>query len=143
MRIHSTLLALATSALVATGCGGGDANAPDNSHVGRYALESVDGARLPITVVDDPGYALTLSAGAITLNANNSFVQTITLEWVIDDQPEPPETLSCGGTYQRSGTSFTMSSTASADCDAATFTAKLNGNVLTIDNEGSELVFRR
>ena len=142
MRIPLPLIALATAALVATGCGG-DSNAPDTSHVGTYALESVDGARLPITIFDDSTMKVTLTQGSLALNANNSFLETVRLELITGGQAAPPETISCGGTYRRSGSTVTLTATQTADCDASTATATLSGPVLTVTDQGTLLVFRR
>jgi len=144
MRIHSTLLALAAAAVVATGCGG-DSTAPKPvSHVGRYALISVDGAPLPLTLFDDPTLKLTVTEGALTLDASNAFTQEVKIEVVANGFPAPPELLSCGGTYKRNGNTLTFTSTATDQCDAGTATGTLNNNTLTIaDESGSTLVFRR
>ena len=142
MRITLPVLALATAALVATGCGG-DSNAPNTSHVGSYALESVDGARLPITIYEDSTFKLTLTRGALALNANNSFVETVRVEVIANGQAAQSENISCGGSYRRNGSTVTMTVTATADCDAATVTGTLSGNVLTVSDQGTVLVFRR
>lgn len=144
MRIHSTLVALATAAFVATGCGGDSTGPKPLSHVGRYALLSVDGETLPLTLYDDPTLKLTVTEGALTLSANNSFTQEVKIEVIANGFPAPPELLSCGGSYQRNGNSFTLTSTATDNCDAGTSTGTLNNNTLTIADEGgSTLVFQR
>ncbi len=142
MRISSMLVGLAAAAMLVAGCGG-DSNAPDNSHVGRYALVSVDGESVPITIDDDPDFVVTLLSGDLTLNANNTFVQSVTIAFTIFGASEPPETISCGGRYQRRGTALTLTSTANENCEAATLNATLNGNQVTISDQGSEVVFRR
>lgn len=144
MRIHSTLLALATATLVATACGGDSTGPKPLSHVGRYALISVDGAPLPLKLIDELTLKLTVTEGALTLNANNSFVQEVKVEVVENGVPAPTELLSCGGSYQRNGNSFTLTSTATDNCDAGTATGTLDNNTLTVaDESGSTLVFRR
>lgn len=143
MRIHSTLFALVTAAVVATGCGG-DSNAPNPlAHVGRYALISVDGATLPLVLYDQPALKLTVTEGALTMNANNTFTEDVHIEVIADGFPAPPELLSCGGTYQKNGNSFTMTSTGSANCDAGTATGTLSNNTLTVTDQNQTLVFRR
>ena len=142
MRIALPLIILASAALAATGCSN-DSNAPNTSHVGSYGLESVDGARLPVTVYEDSTFKVTLTQGALALNANNSFVESVKLDLMVNGRAGPPENLSCGGSYQRSGSTVTLTVTGTADCDAATVTGTLSGNVLTVSDQGSVLVFRR
>lgn len=143
MRIHSTLFALATAALVATGCG--DSTAPKPvSHVGRYALISVDGQTLPLVLINELTFKLTVTEGALTLKSDNTFLQEVKIDVIDNGAPAPSELLSCGGTYQRNGNNFTLTSTATQNCDAGTATGTLNNNTLTISDEsGSTLIFRR
>ena len=144
MRIHSTLFALVTAAVVAAGCGGDSTGPKPLSHVGRYALISVDGATLPLVLYDDPTLKLTVTEGALTLDAANTFTQDVKIEVLANGFPAPAELLSCGGTYHRNGNSITFTSTATDTCDAGTATGTLNNNTLTIaDESGSTLVFRR
>ena len=142
MRFFSTLAGLAVAAALFTGCSG-DSNAPDNSHVGHYAMVSVDGDPLPITVEDSPGFAVTLLSGDLVLNANKTFVQSLTLAFTVFGDTEPPETLSCDGRYQRRGNTLTLTTTASDNCEAGTVTATLSDNQVTVAAEGSEIIFRR
>ncbi len=142
MRIALPLIILASAVLAATGCSS-DSNAPNTSHVGSYALESVDGARLPATVYEDSTFKVTLTQGALALNANNSFVNSVRLDLIVNGQAGPPENISCGGSYRLSGSTVTLTATATADCDAATVTGTLSGNVLTISDQGTVAVYRR
>jgi hypothetical protein len=141
MRAKSAIAGLAAAALLLAGCG--DSNAPDNSHVGHYAMVSVDGDPLPITVEDTPGFAVTLFSGELVLNANKTFVQSVTVAFTVFGEPEPPETLSCGGRYERRGSTLTMTSTGNENCEAGTLTGTLSGNQVTVVAEGSEIIFRR
>lgn len=144
MRIHSTLAALATAALVATGCGGDSTGPKPLSHVGRYALVSVDGQTLPLVLIDELTLKLTVTEGALTLNPNNTFLQEVKIDVIENGASAPSELLSCGGTYRRSGNSFTLTSTATENCDSSTATGTLNNNTLTIaDESGATLIFRR
>ena len=132
--------ALAT--LAATGCS--DSNAPDNSHVGSYALVSVNGAPLPLTVIDQPSLKISVQDGALALAANKSYTQTLSVLIVTDGVAAPVEHLSCTGSYTKSGNTFTLTSVESADCSGVTATGTLSGNTLTVtDDSGETLVFRR
>ena len=143
MRRRTTLLAAAAMALIATGCS--DSTAPKNlAHVGRYGLVSVDGETLPLTLVDDPTLKLTLTEGALTLNANSTFTEEVTLDVVANGFPAAPERLSCGGRYTRSGNTFTLTGNETANCSGMTATGVLDGNTMTVsDDQGETLVFRR
>jgi hypothetical protein len=142
MRITTTLLALATTTLVAAGCS--DSNAPTAGHVGRYALVSVNGQPLPVKLIDDPTLSVTVTAGALTLNANSSFTQEATLALTANGFPGPPEQLSCGGSYTGSGNTYTLTGRETEDCSGMTATGVLDGTTLTIsDDQGETLVFRR
>ena len=143
MRRTTTLLTAAAMALIATGCS--DSTAPKAlAHVGRYGLVSVDGETLPLTLVDDPTLRLTLTEGALTLNANSTFTQEVTLDVVANGFPAAPERLSCGGTYRREGNTFTMTGNETANCSGITATGVLDGNTMTVsDDQGETLVFRR
>jgi hypothetical protein len=143
MRIHATLVALATAAVVVTGCGGDSTSPKPVSHVGRYALISVDGATLPLVLYDQPALKLTVTEGALTLNADNTFIEEVHIDVVANGFPAPPELLSCSGTYHKNGNSFTMTSTATTNCDAGTVTGTLNNNTLTVAGPNETLVFRR
>jgi len=140
---HTTLLAVATMALIATGCGGDSTGPKDPGFLGRYGLVSVDGETLPLTLYDDPTLKLTVTSGALTLGSNNSFTEEVHIDVVADGLPSAPELLSCSGTFQRSGNSFTMTVPASDNCDASTATGTLAGNTMTVDDGGQVLVFRR
>ena len=143
MRTRTTLLAVATMALLAAGCGG-DSTGPNGLlFAGRYGLVSVDGATLPLTLYEDQTLKLTVTEGALTLNTNNRFVEEVRSDVEANGFPAPPELLTCNGTFQRSGNSFTMTSTASENCDASTATGTLSGKTLTVNDQGQVLVFRR
>jgi hypothetical protein len=143
MRLSGMLPALVAAALAATACSG-DSNAPDNSFIGSYGLVSVDGDPLPITIIDQPGLTVTLSAGALRLDRNDSFTQTSTLVTVVDGVPRTPELLSCTGHSARSGNSFTLTAPRSSSCTGDTLTGTRDGNMLTFsDTTGETLVFRR
>jgi hypothetical protein len=138
-----TFLAVAAMALITSGCGSDSTGPMDLLRLGRYRLVSVDGETLPLTLYDDPTLKLTVTSGALTLNSNNSFTEEVHIDVVANGFPAAPELLTCNGTFERSGNSFTMTSTASDECDASTATGTLSGNTLTVDDEGQVLVFRR
>jgi hypothetical protein len=145
MRFSRILLCLATAAvatLPATACT--DSNAPDRTGLGSYALVSVNGAPLPLTVIDQPTLKISVQDGALVLAANKSYTQTLGVLIVTDGVAAPIEHLSCTGSYARSGNTFTLTSMESDACSGVTATGTLDGNTLTVtDDQGEILVFRR
>lgn len=142
MRSYATVLALAATLVAATGCGG-DSNAPDMSHVGRYAMVSIEGDPLPVTIFDMPGYMLELTDGSLTLNANNSSVESITTVETVDGTMGQPESVSCSGTYTRRGNTVTLTTPQTEACAGERVTGTLSGRTLTVDYDGTTVVFSR
>jgi hypothetical protein len=142
MRRTATLFRAAALALIAAGCS--DSNAPKDLTYGRYGLVSVDGQTLPVTLVDDPTLKLTLTEGALTLNANSTFTQSATLATATNGFPAAPVQLSCSGTFTRSGSTFTLTGNETARCSGVTATGVLDGSTFTVtDDQGETLVFKR
>lgn len=144
MRFPRTILrfALAVAALAASGCS--DSNAPNKSFVGSYALISVNGATLPLSIIDQPTLRVTLESGSLLLSANKTFTETITLGGVVDGVTQPSEQLSCSGSYTQSGDKFTLTAPQSESCSGDTLNGTLDGTTLTFsDDTGETLVFRR
>lgn len=144
MRLSRTLVTITTATLLAAGCNG-DSNAPDESHVGSYALIAWNGAPLPVVLVDQPALTETLDSSTLQLNANNSYTHSVTEGIVVDGVAAPSRLLSCSGTYSHQGNSFTLTSVKSAGCGGATLSGTRDGNTLTVTDEdtGETLVFRR
>jgi hypothetical protein len=145
MRIPRTIRTLALAAATALAAGAcSDSNAPTKSFVGSYALISVNGETLPLSIIDQPSLRVTLESGSLLLSANNTFTETVTLGGVVDGVTQPPEQLSCSGTYTRSGDKFTLTAPASESCSGDTLNGTLDGTTLTFtDDTGETLVFRR
>ena len=142
MRSYATVLALAATFLAVTGCGN-DSNAPDMSHVGVYDMVSVDGDPLPATIIDMPGYQLVVTQGNLALTANNTFIQSISSIETIDGTDGPLEGIACAGHYTRKGNTITMTTPETDICDGQTVTGTLSGTTLTVDYEGTTVVFSR
>jgi len=143
MQSTKVLLAIATMAFIATSCGGDSTGPKDLLYTGRYGLVSVDGETLPLVLYDTPTLKLTVTDGALTLNSNSSFTEEVRLDVVANGFPAAPELLTCRGSFQRSGNSFTLTTIASDNCDVSTATGTLAGNTMTVDDQGQVLVFRR
>jgi hypothetical protein len=60
-----------------------ESTAPDDP-VGKYVLASVDAKTLPVTMYSDTGYSLIVTAGALTLTADQKYSGTITTKETVD-----------------------------------------------------------
>ena len=141
MRQTRTIVALAAATIAFAACS--DSNAPDMSHVGLYEMVSVDGDPLPVTVYDLPNDMLQVTEGSLTLKANNSFVESVTLVQTIDGVVGPGEPLTCAGHYTRRGNTVTMTSPETDSCAGGSVTGTLSGSTLTVDYDGTTVVFSR
>lgn len=139
MRARLGLLAMFA---IAAACGGGSDNpaGPDVSHVGSYTLQSVSGRSLPVVLIEIGDDKLEVTAATLTLTANNAVRHDVTFRETLDGVVQPLENVSCPGTYQRNGSTISLTMTETSVCDAGTFTAIFtDGN--TIDVQGS--VYRK
>ena len=142
MRTHATVVALTATLLVAAGCGS-DSNAPDMSHVGVYDMVSIEGDPLPAAVIEMPGYKLVVTEGNLALTANNTFIESISSIETVDGTEGPLEAVSCAGRYTRKGNTVTLTTPETDICIGQTVTGTLSGSTLTVDYEGTTIVFSR
>ena len=140
MRPSRVLVAFAAIFALA-GCS--DSNAPDTSHIGLYQMVSVDGDPLPATVFDARNNMLQVTEGSLALEANNSFVESVALVQTIDGVVGPGESLSCAGHYTRRGNTVTMTSPETDSCAGGSVTGTLSGSTVTVDYDGTTVVFSR
>lgn len=130
-----TLIALVLLAFAAA-CG--DATAPDNSYIGTYALRSIDGEVVPITVYDDGTESARVTGGSLILNEDGSFTTSLDITYSIGGQVQNESEWS-GGTFRRSGRSFTLT-----DALGDSYVATWDGaDTMTIDDGAVVVVFRR
>lgn len=132
------LARMAAAALVAVsaGCGGdGDGITEVASVAGTYTLQSVNGAPLPFTFVDEGGYKLEVTGASYTLSNAGTFTNTASYR----------ETE--GGVVSTSAETYTGSYSVSAgtitftDSDGDTLTGSISGNTLQFSEEGLTAVF--
>ena len=113
-----------------------------NVLVGNFVLQSVNGVALPAVVVDsaNPALKIVALAGAITINANNTFADITTIRQTLSGVVST-RTVTCTGTYTVVGTVFQfVEATPAPDC-GRTFTGVVLGTTLTASVLGVPAVF--
>ena len=157
------MLILLASILVMSGCdliGDDDDSDEEASLVGTYDLESVRDntgeftgtpgtiivAGVPFTTTVDFGgesFTFTLEiSGTLTLS-ENTYQFAITSTQSFDSDPPETDTEIDSGTWTRTSTSITTVSDTDEEEPTETFQYDLDGDVLTLSDTESRLVFRR
>jgi hypothetical protein len=134
MRRAQFILAICLAAL--TAC---DSTSPEASIVGEYALTSIDGAPLPVTMTDSEG-SVTAESGTMSIKENGTFTVAIVAflsfpAFGINGR----ETITAAGTYTRTGSSLTFES---EDVDDSTVTT-IDGNKIIQTDAESTIVWTR
>ena len=103
-------------------------------HTGTYSLVSIDGNKLPFAPPHEGGTPPEIRSSTFTLNADGSFALTMTYGL------PSGETFSrdFSGTYTHDGSAFTFEWKG-----AGTTSAIMEGNTLTMDNEGVLYAYRK
>jgi hypothetical protein len=138
------LMALLLVGAGASGCsrgvqGIGTAQAGLRGPVGTYVLVSVDGAALPYAVPagENRPAALEITGARLVLEADGTFRQWMVYRFEAEGAARTLDREFTGG-WVREGGSFLLT------WDGAGVTpARLDGDVLTYDNVGMQLTFRR
>jgi hypothetical protein len=133
-------LALAVSLTASFACGGDDdgGTAPDNAHVGTFALVSINGQNLPFSLTDGTA-TITITSGSVVLNADLSFRDDFAYT-VQQGTSTESLTETALGTYIRSGTNITFNATSPAP---GSYRMAFGENTLTQAGEGFTFVYRR
>lgn len=130
-KLLSLLLLLAGAACT-------DTSAPDTSFTGTYALHSIDGETLPVTVYELEGDFIRILSGSITLRADNTFTTSTTATYQLEGQAGT-ETNGVSGTFTRSGDTFQLT-----DEDGEVYTMSYDGtSQLSMTDEGTVIVYRK
>jgi hypothetical protein len=124
------LFALSLFLLTSAGTCDDDPASPD-SVVGTYALASIDGDALPASIGAGTQDARTVTAGSMTLNANNTFSFSETSSAGTD---------AVSGTWTLSGSTITFDPSEPGDTNA---TAVVSGNTLSLTTEEGVMVFNK
>ena len=135
---------LAALALALAACGGSDkSTGPGGTLEGTYALKTINGRALPAVVFQIPDDKVEITSGSVTMNANNSFSETVTLRETITGSPVEETPITCPGTYTRSGSAITFSEPETEDCGGTYTGTWSSGNTLTVNFGGVTGVFRK
>jgi hypothetical protein len=113
-------IAMAFAVVATSACGKDDKNPTGNNNttVGTYSLDKVDGGGLPATIFDEDvdvegtivRLKIELTSGSMTLAANNSFTGSMTLRLSVPGAPAETETAPVNGTYSIAGNVITLTS---------------------------------
>jgi len=121
-------------------CGGDDGGTtgPDDSHVGTFALGSINGQDLPFSLTDGDA-TITVTRGTIALNADRTFRDEFAYT-VQQGASTESLTETAQGTYVRDGTNITFNATSPAP---GSYRMAFSGNTLTQVGQGFTFVYRR
>ena len=118
-------LFVATLALALIACGDSTGPGGSNANVtGTYALRTINGTSVPVTLVQIPGYSLRILSATLTLNAPNTF-STIGTYQETEGAVTVTVSETCTGTYTLNGTSIAFSEAFSNNTDCG---GNYNGN---------------
>ena len=125
-----------------------DSSGPGGSG-NKYTLISIDGDALPVTYDYGAGDSETIKSGNITLLAGNKFTFRTSITEVFDGETAT-YTSGVNGTYEVDGDQYTFTATTyvfpggTEPADPGDIAmGSLDGNDLTVDMEGSTMLFRK
>lgn len=138
----------ATAAIALMGCGSDAPLAPENGNggntgggiTGTYSLTTVNGGTLPVVLFQNSTDKVEITAGSISLNADNSTTFSLTIRETSGGSVST-ETETDVGTYSVTGNQVNF------DYNSFTFAAVVSGSTLsfaiTIDGNPGTLVFQK
>lgn len=119
-----------------TACGG-DSTGPAQA-LGTYTLQTINGRTLPFIVVQLLDYKLEVTAGSITLNADQTFSHRTTVRE--DDAGQvTTEVFLIVGTFSQTGNTLLFTDAAEGE----QYTGVLSGNSITISDPQVTLVYSK
>ena len=125
------VLLLAAVLIALPGCGDDTTTEVETSFVGSYTLQTFDGHSLPVTNSDDE----VLTAGVLTLNANDTYSVTLTAHFVGGGDATFSET----GTYTIVGNDLTLKS----GTDQAETHGTFSGTTVTVMGDNGVYVLKK
>lgn len=130
------LLACASIALI--GCGGSDSTGPAANAEGTWNLSTINGAQLPVTLINDPvrGYKLEILDDQYVLHANGTWDEAFTTrETQGTDVVTTPDTDT--GTWTQNGNQLNITGA------SGEFTGTISNNKITVASQIGPLVYIR
>ncbi len=138
------LFALCLAAFSAAACDSGSSTEPGGGMVAStYALETVNGARLPATIFRDADGRIEATAGTLTLRGDRSYTESFQVRLVPTSGPSDSDEITENGTYSVVGSTITFTVPAGGGEPAFSYTGAINGDVLTYAVEGTSVQYRK
>jgi len=125
---------------LALACGGDNVNGPTTESVaGNYSLTMVNGSPLPFVVAEVRDDKLEVTAGSLSINADNSYALTFGLRET-QGATVTTETVTEAGTYHRSSNTLSFHPNDDSGDWSASYAS---GGTITMGTGGETLVFKR
>ena len=115
-----------------------DATGITGDIAGTYTLRTINGQNLPFTLITQTGYTLEVISDQYALNGDGTFSSAVTFRET-ENGAVTTSTDSYTGTWQRSGSNITLSST-DYGLETAAFSG---GNTLTFTSGTNSAVYRK
>ena len=138
-RLVTTLALVAAVALA--GCSD-DGTGPENRVEGTYALETIDGDELPVTMLATGEFQLEVLAGEVRLMDEGEMRFSITFRESLGDQ-SGTYTEADSGTWTRSGDTITFAWDDEEDAEFNPTSGIYANGRLTIDMSGFTMVYEK
>jgi hypothetical protein len=127
------------SLFVAASCGGSDSTSPGTAGItGSYALQTVNGAPLPFTVLQIGSDRIEVLNETVTLSDNGTFTQQGSLR-ITENGAVSTDSYTEAGSYTRNGTALNLV----FGSDGTTGTGTISENTITVGISGVSLVYRK
>jgi hypothetical protein len=126
--------------VLAVACGASDAGtAPTSSSVvGTWTLQSVNGSALPFVVSQTGANKLELVSDVVSATASGTFTQSTTIRNTTNGQVTT-QSVPDAGSYSLNGTAVTFQ----FNSDNSVGTGSLNGNTMTVAQDGFAYIYKR
>lgn len=110
---------------------------PDDSHIGTFELQTVNGSALPFLAAEVGADRLEIMEGFITTSDDGAFTNGFTFRETRDGQVSTvPQEVT--GTFTRNGNQITF-----IDSRGGSFVGSLEGSTVTVAGQGATFVFRK
>ena len=131
---------IAATVIAVAGCGGGDSTGPVATIAGTYDLKTVNSAALPFVALDDASGKFEILADTYNLSEDGTYTNPTQLRITYPGSAPSVEVLTSTGTYTRSGSSITLTS---SDDPTDKITGTIASGTMTLTSPGFVLVYQR